>query len=75
MPIQYGADKVSMIVLLVNAIVIQLISDWLSFRKRSKWQDNNSIYRIYYNNGEIGEWINTKAIDIKAGNIYKLSKG
>jgi hypothetical protein len=54
MPIQYGPDKLSMIVLIVIAFVLELICGWLSFRKRSKWQDNNSIYRIYYNNGEIG---------------------
>ena len=75
MPIQYGTDKASMIVLLAISIMVHIICDWLSFRKRSKWQDNNNFYKIYYNHGEIGEWVNTKATDIKAGNIYKLSKG
>ena len=61
MPIQYGTDKTSMIVFLVLAVVIQIIADWLSFRKRSHWEDNDSIHRVYHHNGAVAEWVNTKA--------------
>ncbi len=75
MPIQYGTDKTAMIVFLVLAVIIQIIADWLSFRKRSIWEDNSSIHRVYHHNGEVAEWVNTKASEIKGGNIYKLSPG
>lgn len=75
MPIQYGTDKASMIVLLVLAITVQILVDWLSFRNRRKWTENDTLYRMYHHNGHMAEWINTKASEIKAGNIYKLQPG
>lgn len=75
MKIQYGTDKASMIVLLVLAICVQIISDWLSFRKRRQWTEDDTLYRLYHHNGHMAEWINTKASEIKAGNIYKLQPG
>jgi len=40
MDIQYGVDKAAMLILLLLAIIIQIICDVLSFRKRNKWQDS-----------------------------------
>jgi magnesium-transporting ATPase (P-type) len=74
-PIQYGTDKVSMVVLLILATVIQMISDWLSFRKRRSWQDDQSTYKVYHHNGHVAEWVNTKASEIKPGNVFRLSPG
>lgn len=51
MNIQYGIDKLPMLILLVFAIIIQILCDGLSFRKRNKWQENNEVVRIYHNNG------------------------
>lgn len=36
-PIQYGAQKKGLIVLVVIAIALQLVADWLSVRKRRLW--------------------------------------
>lgn len=75
MPIQYGVDKTSMIVLLVLAVTVQILADWLSFRKRRHWQENTTAYRLYHHNGHLAEWVNTRASDIKAGNVFKVEPG
>ena len=75
LPDQYGNDKVTLIVLLVLVIIVQIISDWLGFRKRRHWDENNHQYRIYHHNGHVAEWVHTKASEIKAGNIFKLQPG
>ena len=72
MPIQYGTDKITMIVLLVLAIIIQVIADWLAIRKRRMWHDEQHTFRLYHHNGHVAEWVNTKTADIKAGNVYRV---
>ena len=37
MPIQYATDKVSIIVVLLIALILQTVFDWLAFRKRRHW--------------------------------------
>lgn len=34
---QYGHDKATLIVLLVFAVAMQTVADWLGFRKRRHW--------------------------------------
>jgi hypothetical protein len=60
-PIQYGAQKKGLIVLVVVAIALQLLADWLSVRKRRIWDENRSSYKVYHHNGRMAEWVNIKA--------------
>ena len=75
LPDQYGHDKVALIVILVLAIILQTVADWLGFRKRRQWNENNENYKVYHHNGQMAEWVNTQGSQIKAGNIFKLQPG
>jgi len=72
---QYSHDKVSLIVLLILAMIVQVVADWLTFRKRRQWKEPEHAYRLYHHNGHLAEWVNTQAKDIKAGNIFKVQPG
>lgn len=74
-PIQYSNDRVALIVLLLLAMGVQILADWLGFRKRRQWKDPEEKYRLYHHNGHLAEWVLTPARDIKAGHIYKVQPG
>ena len=40
LPDQYGHDKAALVVLLLLAIILQTVADWMGFRKRRQWSEN-----------------------------------
>jgi len=56
-------------------MTVQVVADWLTFRKRRQWKEPEHAYRLYHHNGHLAEWVNTLAKDIKAGNIFKVQPG
>lgn len=73
--IQYGTSKVGMIIMVILAIIIQIISEIISLRKRRSWEENRNSYRVYHHNGHMAEWANVRAHELKPGHVYKIQAG
>ena len=44
-PIQYGTNKVGIIVIIIVAILLQLVADIFAVRKRRNWSKNTNVYK------------------------------
>lgn len=51
--IQYGTETIMMIVLLALAVLIQLLADFTTVRKRRDWEENELGYHVYHHNGHM----------------------
>jgi len=74
-PIQYGSSITVNIILIIIAVIIQVISDFIILKKRRDWQENTNLYQVYHHNGQMAEWVNFHAQEICPGHVYKVLPG